>query len=396
MFANCLILAFLFVVASSKSTQIQHPNPTQFWHQLMKENGIRDEQIKQMAVEMDKSDSFIEKLSKEENYKPPRQSPKQPAFELKHPGKQSLFLTLLKLDNFYELVKDQKELAKLVQDLAKTFINIKSVLVNNGQIEITTILDKTENAVNFLAKQNKIDDEKAKKIELPEIVKRMSTIWSEMSRINNGENAKERKMSDEDSEVVQQRDISKKRRIFTIDEKLEVVDFIKSHSINEASRKFKIDRQNIREWQKRKQKLLSLRESKSGKRLRLDGAGRHLRDKEFDDQMIAWIRTQRACNQRVSRRTIQIHALQIANQADEEETIFKTCGITNAFDGSEDGEIHCFKEDGPVPNGKIRLQQAREMAEFDILAEGIAGLFEEVDVEQDEENGFISDGSVEL
>uniref|UniRef100_A0A914HR63 Brinker DNA-binding domain-containing protein n=1 Tax=Globodera rostochiensis TaxID=31243 RepID=A0A914HR63_GLORO len=137
-------------------------------------------------------------------------------------------------------------------------------------------------------------------------------------------------MSDEDSEVVQQRDISKKRRIFTIDEKLEVVDFIKSHSINEASRKFKIDRQNIREWQKRKQKLLSLRESKSGKRLILDGAGRHLRDKEFDDQMIAWIRTQRACNQRVSRRTIQIHALQIANQADEEETIFKaSCGWLN-------------------------------------------------------------------
>uniref|UniRef100_A0A914HR30 DDE-1 domain-containing protein n=1 Tax=Globodera rostochiensis TaxID=31243 RepID=A0A914HR30_GLORO len=59
---------------------------------------------------------------------------------------------------------------------------------------------------------------------------------------------------------------------------------------------------------------------------------------------------------------------------------FKTCGITNAFDGSEDGEIHCFKEDGPVPNGMLRLQQAREMAEFDFLAEGIAGLFEEVDV----------------
>uniref|UniRef100_A0A914HS98 Brinker DNA-binding domain-containing protein n=1 Tax=Globodera rostochiensis TaxID=31243 RepID=A0A914HS98_GLORO len=138
-------------------------------------------------------------------------------------------------------------------------------------------------------------------------------------------------MSDEDSEVVQQRDISKKRRIFTIDEKLEVVDFIKSHSINEASRKFKIDRQNIREWQKRKQKLLSLRESKSGKRLILDGAGRHLRDKEFDDQMIAWIRTQRACNQRVSRRTIQIHALQIANQADEEETIFKRQRQSNIY-----------------------------------------------------------------
>uniref|UniRef100_A0A914HMN7 Uncharacterized protein n=1 Tax=Globodera rostochiensis TaxID=31243 RepID=A0A914HMN7_GLORO len=39
---------------------------------------------------------------------------------------------------------------------------------------------------------------------------------------------------------------------------------------------------------------------------------------------------------------------------------------------------------------------AREIAEFDILAEWIAVLFEEVDVEQDEENGFIRDGSMEL
>uniref|UniRef100_A0A914H5T0 Uncharacterized protein n=1 Tax=Globodera rostochiensis TaxID=31243 RepID=A0A914H5T0_GLORO len=92
-----------------------------------------------MADEMDKSDSFFEKLSKEENYKPPRQSPKQPAFELKHPGKQSLFFKLFKLDNFYELVK--------------------------GQVM---------------------------KIELPEIVKSLATILSEMRRAKNcGENAKE-------------------------------------------------------------------------------------------------------------------------------------------------------------------------------------------------------------
>uniref|UniRef100_A0A914H571 Uncharacterized protein n=1 Tax=Globodera rostochiensis TaxID=31243 RepID=A0A914H571_GLORO len=109
-FANCLIFIFLFDETSSKSTEIQHPNPPQFWHQLMQKSGICDEQIKQMASEMDKSDSFIEKLSKEENYKPPRQSPKQPAFE----------------------------------------------------------------------------------IDLPEIVKNMATIWSEMSRPNNGgENYKE-------------------------------------------------------------------------------------------------------------------------------------------------------------------------------------------------------------
>uniref|UniRef100_A0A183CKK0 Uncharacterized protein n=1 Tax=Globodera pallida TaxID=36090 RepID=A0A183CKK0_GLOPA len=77
----------------------------------MKGNGIWNEK---MGNEMDKSYPFIEKLSKEENYKkPPPPSPEHPTFEnhnstpnqLKHPGKQSLFFNLLKLDNFYELVK---------------------------------------------------------------------------------------------------------------------------------------------------------------------------------------------------------------------------------------------------------------------------------------------------
>uniref|UniRef100_A0A915DHN8 Transposase n=1 Tax=Ditylenchus dipsaci TaxID=166011 RepID=A0A915DHN8_9BILA len=30
---------------------------------------------------------------------------------------------------------------------------------------------------------------------------------------------------------------------------------------------------------------------------------------------------------------------------------FKTCGITNALDGSEDDLIHCFKQHGPASNG---------------------------------------------
>ncbi|KAL7073191.1 hypothetical protein ACQ4LE_007554 [Meloidogyne hapla] len=38
---------------------------------------------------------------------------------------------------------------------------------------------------------------------------------------------------------------------------------------------------------------------------------------------------------------------------------FKVCGITNAADGTEDNEINCFKPDGPVPNGRELLRQAR-------------------------------------
>jgi hypothetical protein len=42
---------------------------------------------------------------------------------------------------------------------------------------------------------------------------------------------------------------------------------------------------------------------------------------------------------------------------------FKVCGITNAEDGSEDSEIHCFKENGPIPTGRALLTKAREKAE---------------------------------
>uniref|UniRef100_A0A914HZN2 DDE-1 domain-containing protein n=1 Tax=Globodera rostochiensis TaxID=31243 RepID=A0A914HZN2_GLORO len=190
-------------------------------------------------------------------------------------------------------------------------------------------------------------------------------------------------MSDEDSELVQQRDISKKRRIFTIDEKLEVLDFIKSHSIKEATivpggcTKF-VQAADVSWNAPFKAKIRQ----------------------QYEDWMLHGEKTTTSSgNTRAAPMNIYLNWIYEAWESISKEKIsksFKTCGITNAFDGSEDGEIHCFKEDGPVPNGMIRLQQAREMAEFDILAEGIAGLFEEVDLEQDEENGFVSDGSVEL
>jgi hypothetical protein len=64
-------------------------------------------------------------------------------------------------------------------------------------------------------------------------------------------------------------------------------------------------------------------------------------------------------------------------------------GITNATDGSEDGQIHCFKENGPTPTGFVRLQQARS---DQMLAE----MLEKIDLGQDEKNGYASDGSIDL
>uniref|UniRef100_A0A915EKL6 Uncharacterized protein n=1 Tax=Ditylenchus dipsaci TaxID=166011 RepID=A0A915EKL6_9BILA len=56
---------------------------------------------------------------------------------------------------------------------------------------------------------------------------------------------------------------------------------------------------------------------------------------------------------------------------------FKTCGITNAADGSEDDEIHCFKQHGPASGGRLLLKQARENTEIDAL------IPEEIDIEED-------------
>ena len=54
------------------------------------------------------------------------------------------------------------------------------------------------------------------------------------------------------------------------------------------------------------------------------------------------------------------------------------------LDGSEDNKVHCFKEHGPIPTGFARLQQARQ----DELDHNIVNLLEEIDLEQDQENGY--------
>ncbi|CAK5088608.1 unnamed protein product [Meloidogyne enterolobii] len=71
---------------------------------------------------------------------------------------------------------------------------------------------------------------------------------------------------------------------------------------------------------------------------------------------------------------------------------FKICGISNNVDGSEDDKIHVFKPTGPIPSGAELMRKEREENEFNELT----GLFEEVDLMQDEENGILSDNSLEL
>jgi hypothetical protein len=52
--------------------------------------------------------------------------------------------------------------------------------------------------------------------------------------------------------------IPRQIRSYTINEKLEVLKYVKEHSINAASRQFNIDRKCIRQWARNEQDLLSL------------------------------------------------------------------------------------------------------------------------------------------
>ncbi len=68
--------------------------------------------------------------------------------------------------------------------------------------------------------------------------------------------------------------------------------------------------------------------------------------------------------------------------------------ISNAIDGSEDDQIHCFKSEGPCHGGRELLRSEAEklnsVPEFEIEE-----VSENPDMEQDKQNGYASDASVE-
>ena len=74
------------------------------------------------------------------------------------------------------------------------------------------------------------------------------------------------------------------------------------------------------------------------------------------------------------------------------EKSFKSCGITNALDGSEDDLIHVFKPDGELPNRLQALKDARANRQTDDLAEQI----NQIDLNQDEENGYVDNEPLKI
>ena len=97
-------------------------------------------------------------------------------------------------------------------------------------------------------------------------------------------------------------------------------------------------------------------------------------------------------NPRAAPMAIYLHWIVEAWESLSKELIiksFKSCGIINATDGSEDDSIHCFKSEGSVLSGRARLKRAREEKK-------LIELLEEIDLEEEKENEeYDSDISLE-
>nr|CAD2200281.1 unnamed protein product [Meloidogyne enterolobii] len=181
---------------------------------------------------------------------------------------------------------------------------------------------------------------------------------------------------------------SRVKKAYSIEKKIEVIEFAK-----------KIQIMQLLDVLESAVLLLLTGEHKKGsyaslsKRInkRLPGGGRSLRFMESDEQLANWVRERRKEKVRVTRRMIQQQAIKMFPLVTKENIInsFKYCGLTNKTNGAEDDEIHCFKINGPVSEGRAQLRQAR-------LDNELAKIFEEIDLEEDVENGNESDNSIEM
>uniref|UniRef100_A0A915DKZ7 AH domain-containing protein n=1 Tax=Ditylenchus dipsaci TaxID=166011 RepID=A0A915DKZ7_9BILA len=151
--------------------------------------------------------------------------------------------------------------------------------------------------------------------------------------------------SSDDEDVVTPR----KHKFYTVEFKLKVLKHAKKFQIKWQPRSLESIEKSAG-WVKQEMLLHKIKESSpAGKfKKKLPGGGRPLTFKDLDIQLAAWLRERRSKKLRVSNLILQQQAVKMFNAEEDEEVI---CGITISHDGSEDDHIHCFKEDGPIPEG---------------------------------------------
>jgi hypothetical protein len=96
---------------------------------------------------------------------------------------------------------------------------------------------------------------------------------------------------------------------YSLNFKLEVIEFAKSSNNHAAARKYKVDVKQVREWKKQEEQI----KANNGKRMRLEGGGRKLIHLALDEEVLHWIECQRKNKLRVTRKMIKLKAKSIAS-----------------------------------------------------------------------------------
>ena len=85
----------------------------------------------------------------------------------------------------------------------------------------------------------------------------------------------------------------KRSRIYSLNQKLEVIAYTEVHGNNAAARKFGLsDTKRVREWRQNKDNLAAC-ESDHGKRKRIEGGVRKPKCTDLEDELLLWINEKR-------------------------------------------------------------------------------------------------------
>ena len=115
-----------------------------------------------------------------------------------------------------------------------------------------------------------------------------------------------------------------KVRSFSAALKLEVIRYAEVNSNHAASRKYKIDRNSIPDWRRKREKIEKRDTSSGAKRKQLNGGGRRVTDEEIEENLLEWIFDRRDKGLRVSRKLITIKAKKFQEEKQKDDPYFKT------------------------------------------------------------------------
>uniref|UniRef100_A0A8R1DQJ4 HTH CENPB-type domain-containing protein n=1 Tax=Caenorhabditis japonica TaxID=281687 RepID=A0A8R1DQJ4_CAEJA len=106
----------------------------------------------------------------------------------------------------------------------------------------------------------------------------------------------------------------KARKSYRLSFKKQVIEAARKTNISKASISYGVSRSCVRDWLKIRSKIGEVVNCSEGKTRRLEGGGRPVSDKEFDESLVKWIKNQREQKKRVSRRIIQLQAKAMATK----------------------------------------------------------------------------------